>query len=149
METEAVARINTLGQDSGIAQFLAEYTWLAIVAFVLLLFKSTVENAVTGVMLFAGREYSEDDIVTIDGRPARIVRIGLTKTVFYMYSFRDGIIVGGTKMAVENSSLPQMRIERPLVKIDPTDLFRPGETNGHGKHDEEKEEQDDSPKDDE
>ena len=100
-------------------------------------------------MLFAGREYSEDDIVTIDGRPARIVRIGLTKTVFYMYSFRDGIIVGGTKMAVENSSLPQMRIERPLVKIDPTDLFRPGETNGHGKHDEEKEEQDDSPKDDE
>ena len=86
-------------------------------------------------MIFYGSDYDEDDVVLLNGRPARIVRISITKTVFYCYVYRNGQITGGTKLAIENSALPQQSIERPLPKLDSDDFHRPDEgPNGHGKN---------------
>ena len=134
MEADAANAVHQFGADSGLTTLIAEWAWSAIVAFVLLLFKGAIENAVEGLQVFMGNDYNEDDIVVVDGRPGRIVRVGLSKTVFYLYSFRDGKITGGTKLAVENGALASMRIERPLPKLDPQDFYKTDEgPNGHSK----------------
>lgn len=127
METEATKAIEQFGSDSGLALLISEYAWLSFVLFALLLFKGTIENAVAGFSIFFGNEYNEDDIVIVNGRVGRITRVGITKTVFYLYSFRGGVITGGTKLAVENKSLPSMQIERPLPKLDPKDFYKDSE----------------------
>ena len=75
-----------------------------------------------------GNEYNEDDIVILDGRVGRITRIGAIKVVFYLYSFRDGVITGGTKLALENKEISSRNIERPLPKLDPKDYYKESET---------------------
>ena len=131
MEQEAVAALNDFGQSSGLNTLIAEWSWLALIAFAMLFFKSTIDNAVAGVQVFFGNEYNEDDIVILNGdRPGRIVRVSVTKTVFYLYTFRDGTISGGTKLAVPNAELASLRIERPLPKLDAKDFFKEGEING-------------------
>jgi hypothetical protein len=142
METDrAVDALNTFGQQSGLTTLIAEYSWLLFVGFILFFFKGVIENATTGLLIFYGNDYDEDDVVLLNGRPARIVRISITKTVFYLYVYRDGKITGGTKLALENSALSSQNIERPLPKLDSDDFFRPDEgPNGHDKEDEEDEE---------
>jgi len=62
--------------------------------------------------------------------------VGLTKTVFYLTSYRDGIAVGGTKLAVPNTALKDMRIEKPLENLESEDYWRWSEgPNGKGKND--------------
>tara|TARA_R100001463_G_scaffold75991_3_gene129978 strand:- start:656 stop:1072 length:417 start_codon:yes stop_codon:yes gene_type:complete len=138
METEAVTALNTFGEQSGLSALIAEYTWLLLVGFILLFLKGSVESAVQGLLIYCGSEYKEDDVVIVSGRPARIVRIGLTKTIFYLYTYRDGKIVGGTKMQVPNMELGSKDIEKPLTKLETEDFWRSGEgPNGH--HNEEEE----------
>ena len=133
METaQAVEALNAFGQQSGLTSLIAEYSWLLFVGFVLFFFKGVIENATTGLLIFYGNDYDEDDVVLLNGRPARIVRISITKTVFYLYVYRDGRITGGTKLALENSALSSQNIERPLPKLDSDDFFRADEgPNGH------------------
>jgi len=128
METEAIKSLETFGQQSGLAQLISEYAWMSIILFALLFFKSTIENVVAGCFLNIGNEYNEDDIVILDGRVGRITRIGAIKVVFYLYSFRDGVITGGTKLALENKEISSRNIERPLPKLDPKDYYKESET---------------------
>ena len=128
METEAIKSLETFGQQSGLAQLISEYAWMSIILFALLFFKSTIENIVAGCFLNLGNEYNEDDIVILDGRVGRITRIGAIKVVFYLYSFRDGVITGGTKLALENKEISSRNIERPLPKLDPKDYYKESET---------------------
>jgi len=128
METEAIKSLETFGQQSGIAQLVSEYAWMSLILFALLFFKSTIENIVAGCFLNLGNEYNEDDIVILDGRVGRITRIGAIKVVFYLYSFRDGVITGGTKLALENKEISSRNIERPLPKLDPKDYYKESET---------------------
>jgi hypothetical protein len=128
METEAIKSLETFGQQSGLAQLISEYAWMSIILFALLFFKSTIENVVAGCFLNLGNEYNEDDIVILDGRVGRITRIGAIKVVFYLYSFRDGVITGGTKLALENKEISSRNIERPLPKLDPKDYYKESET---------------------
>ena len=117
MDERAEQTLREFGEQSGIAQFVSEYAWLLVVGFLLILFKTSIENGVAGLQVFFGSDYDEDDVVVVDGRPGRITRVGLTKTVFYLYTYRDGVLVGGTKLAVSNTSLSSMRIEKPLEKL--------------------------------
>jgi len=128
MEAEAIRSLETFGQQSGIAQLVSEYAWMSLILFALLFFKSTIENIVAGCFLNLGNEYNEDDIVILDGRVGRITRIGAIKVVFYLYSFRDGVITGGTKLALENKEISSRNIERPLPKLDPKDYYKESET---------------------
>ncbi len=124
METEATAALAQFGETSGLQALVSDYAWLFVLGFVLLLFKSSIEQGVAGLQVFFGNDYNEDDVVIVDGRPGRITRVGLTKTVFYLYTYREGALVGGTKMAVSNTSLNRMKIEKPLEKLEAEDYWK-------------------------
>ena len=95
-----------------------EYSWLFFTGVLLLLFNNTIQEAVDGIMLFLGNDYNEDDVVEVDGAPGRIIRVGIWKTVFFIYHVRDGKIVGGSKLVIQNSKLKDLKIEKPLPNLD-------------------------------
>ena len=66
-------------------------------------------------MVFLGNDFNADDVVYLgpEERPARIVRMGIRKTVFYMKD-QDGR--WNIKMAVPNESLKTMVIKKQLPK---------------------------------
>ena len=103
-----------------VTELLGNYGWIFLMGIAILLFRQTIENAVDGFMVFFGNDYNEDDVIDIDGKPARIVRVGIWKTVFFTYDIRDGKVVGGSKLVVSNSKLKDLRIEKPLTKLDLT-----------------------------
>lgn len=101
-----------------IENLIGEYGWLFITGIIALLFQSTIQEAVDGLMVFLGNDYNEDDVVEVDGEPGRIVRVGIWKTVFFIYHIVGGKIVGGSKLVVANSKLKDLKIEKPLPSLD-------------------------------
>ena len=101
-----------------VSELLGKYGWLFIVGVLTLLFRSTIEKFVAGLMVFMGNDYNEDDVVEVDGKPGRIVRVGMWTTTFFTYDVRDGIIVGGSKLVVQNDKLKDLKIEKPLPLLD-------------------------------
>ena len=104
--------------QSMVSEMLGKYGWLFIVGVLTLLFRSTIEKFVAGVMIFMGNDYNEDDVVEVDGKPGRIVRCGIWSTTFFTYDVRDGVIVGGAKLVVQNDKLKDLKIEKPLPLLD-------------------------------
>lgn len=109
--------------NSGAGNFFSEYSWIFVVGFLVLLFKSTIESSVAGLMVFLGGDYNDDDVVYLNDRPARIIRVGLWSTVFYVYHIKENeegkkMVVGGNKLLVDNTKLKDMMIEKPLQTID-------------------------------
>ena len=122
MESEAVQQVENALQDN-ISILLGEYGWMFLAALVVLFFKTTIESVLAGLLIFVGNDYNNDDIVIIDGRPGRIVRVSMWKTVFYLYTIKedpDGkkFVSGGTKLIVENEKLKDLKIEKPLNNFD-------------------------------
>jgi hypothetical protein len=109
METEIQKQVTTL---------LGDYGWLFFAGIMMLLFRSTIENAVAGLMVFIGNDYDEDDVIDLDGKPGRIVRVGIWKTVFFIYHVVDGNIVSGDKLVIQNDKLKDMKISKPLPELD-------------------------------
>ena len=109
METEIQKQVTTL---------LGDYGWFFFVGIIMLLFRSTVENVVAGLMVFIGNDYDEDDVIELDGKPGRIVRVGIWKTVFFIYHVVDGNIVGADKLVIQNDKLKDMKISKPLPELD-------------------------------
>ena len=109
METEIQKQVTTL---------LGDYGWLFFVGIIMLLFRSTVENVVAGLMVFIGNDYDEDDVIELDGKPGRIVGVGIWKTVFFIYHVVDGNIVGADKLVIQNDKLKDMKISKPLPELD-------------------------------
>jgi len=106
--------------NTTIESLIGEYGWLFLAGIIGLLFQSTIQEAVDGIMIFLGNDYNEDDVVTVDGEPGRIVRVSLWKTVFFIYHIVNGKIVGGSKLVVANSKLKDLKIEKPLPNFDLT-----------------------------
>tara|TARA_R110000765_G_scaffold335205_1_gene425526 strand:- start:170 stop:508 length:339 start_codon:yes stop_codon:yes gene_type:complete len=104
--------------NQSIENLIGEYGWLFLVGIVTLLLQSTIQEAVDGIMVFLGNDYNEDDVVEVDGEPGRIVRVGMWKTVFFIYHIVNGKIVGGSKLVVANSKLKDLKIEKPLPNLD-------------------------------
>jgi len=105
--------LEMVGQD-----LTGKYVWLFIVGIVALMFKSSVEKLAASLFIFMGSDYKTDDIVYVDGKPGRIVRIGITKTVFFIYDVVDGKVVGGSQLVVQNERLASLNIEKPLPNLD-------------------------------
>ena len=101
-----------------VSLIIGKYGWLLIVGIITLLFRSTIEKLVAGWMVFMGNDYNEDDVVEVDGKPGRIVRVGIWSTTFFTYDVRKGIIVGGSKLVVQNDKLKDLKIEKPLPLLD-------------------------------
>ena len=104
--------------QSMVSEMLGKYGWLFLVGVLTLLFRSTIEKLVAGYMVFMGNDYNEDDVVEVDGKPGRIVRVGMWTTTFFTYDVRDGIIVGGAKLVIQNDKLKDIKIEKPLPLLD-------------------------------
>ena len=105
--------LEATGQD-----LTGKYMWLFVVGLVALMFKSSIEKLAAALFMFIGNDYTEDDVVYVDGKPGRIIRVGLTKTVFFIYDVVDGKIVSGNKLVVQNERLAGLNIEKPLPNLD-------------------------------
>ena len=105
--------LEATGQD-----LTGKYMWLFVVGLVALMFKSSIEKLAAALFMFIGNDYKEDDVVYVDGKPGRIIRVGLTKTVFFIYDVVDGKIVSGNKLVVQNERLAGLNIEKPLPNLD-------------------------------
>lgn len=105
--------LESTGQD-----LTGKYVWLFIVGLVALMFKSSIEKFAAALFMFIGSDYKEDDVVYVDGKPGRIIRVGLTKTVFFIYDIVDGKVVSGNKLVVQNERLAGLNIEKPLANLD-------------------------------
>ena len=97
---------------------LGDQSLLLIIGITGLIFQNTIQKMVSAVFVFFGNDYNEDDVIMLNGRPARIVRVGLWKTTFFIYTIKDGKIVGGNKLVMQNEQLASSVLEKPLPKID-------------------------------
>jgi hypothetical protein len=109
--------------QGNISVLLGEYGWMFLAALAVLFFKTTIESTIAGLIIFLGNDYNNDDIVILDGRPGRIVRVSMWKTTFYLYTIKKDSngkkhVSGGTKLIVENDKLRDMKIEKPLDNFD-------------------------------
>jgi len=88
---------------------IGEYGWLLLIAVITIMAKDMIMNFAQGILVFMGNNFNNDDIIYISGRQARIVRVGIRNTVFYMTDRK-------TKMLVPNEQLKQLTIEKTLPK---------------------------------
>ena len=113
--------------QGNISVLLGQYGWMFLAGLAVLFFKTTIESVLAGLVVFVGNDYNNDDIVVLDGRLGRIVRVSMWKTTFYLYAVKkdkDGkkFISGGTKLIIENNKLKDLKIEKPLYNFD-LDMF--------------------------
>tara|TARA_Y100000401_G_C8324643_1_gene227434 strand:- start:3268 stop:3663 length:396 start_codon:yes stop_codon:yes gene_type:complete len=108
--------------QSFIEELLGNYGWMFLAGFAALLFKSSISSAVEGFKVFAGNDLNTDDVVSFNGRPARVIRVGMWKTVFFIYdvdcSNGKPVVKGGSKMSIDNEKLKEHIIEKPLPMLD-------------------------------
>ena len=109
LNSETLSNFNS-EQAEGIAKDLfSEYGWIFVAGVIALLIKDVMINLVKGIMIFYGHDFDNDDVIYISGRQARIVRVGVTSTTFYMSDRK-------TKMVVPNEQLKELTIEKTLPK---------------------------------
>jgi len=101
---------------------VGNYSWLFMAGAAVLLFRSAIEGVVEGIKVFLGNDLNTDDVITLDGRPARVVRVGIFKTIFFVYDIGcvkgKPYVKGGSKMAIQNDKLKERTIEKPLPMLD-------------------------------
>ena len=98
-------------QIEGIIESVAGFAAGLFVLAVLVLFsRQAVENVVAGLVFKHGAELEHDQPILISGRPARLVRVGILKTTFYMEVDKQ------TKLVVPNVQLSQLHLEVKLTK---------------------------------
>ena len=127
METTNAQQIENVIQ-SNISVLLGEYGWMFLVGLAVLFFKTTIESLLAGIVVFVGNDYNNDDIIILDGRPGRIVRVSMWKTTFYLYTVKelsDGkkFVAGGAKLIVENNKLRDLKLEKPLDNFNLENMF--------------------------
>ncbi len=98
--------------EQAIQLMIGEYGWMVVTGFVMMIFRGLLVNTFEGLMVMAGKDLEVDDTVYIgaDERKARIVRMGMRKTIFHMEAL-DGVSV---KMPVPNERLKSMIIKKRL-----------------------------------
>ena len=109
--------------QGNVSAILGEYGWMFLAGLCVLFFKTTIESVLAGLVVFVGNDYNNDDIIILDGRLGRIVRVSMWKTTFYLYTTKVGpdgkkYISGGTKLLVGNEKLKDLKIEKPLSNFD-------------------------------
>tara|TARA_Y100000593_G_C4281406_1_gene322979 strand:- start:705 stop:1073 length:369 start_codon:yes stop_codon:yes gene_type:complete len=112
--------------EQQIETLIGQYGWLIISAFIFLIGRSTIESAISGLKIFLGDDLNTDDVIIIningESRPARVVRVGLWKTILFVYEVgcADGkaYVKGGNKVAIQNDTLKDYIIEKPLPMLD-------------------------------
>ena len=105
-----------------IQSLIGEYGWLIVVAVLVLIGRKTIESTIEAIKVFAGNDLNTDDVIIFDDRPARVVRVGLWKTILFVYEIgcADGkpFIKVGNKLAIQNEKIKDHMIEKPLQMLD-------------------------------
>ena len=105
-----------------IESLIGNYGWMLITGILLLLFRSAIEGFVEGFKVVFGNDLNTDDVITINGQPSRVVRVGIFKTIFFVYEIGcangNPFVKGGSKMAVQNDKLKDFEIKKPLPMLD-------------------------------
>ena len=114
--------------QSNVSVLLGEYGWMFLAGLAVLFFKTTLESLIAGLVVFFGNDYNNDDIIILDGRPGRIVRVSMWKSTFYLYTIKKGadgkrFISGGTKLVIENDKLKDLKLEKPLENFNLEEIF--------------------------
>ena len=109
--------------QSSTSLLIGEYGWMFLAGLLVLFFKTSIESLLSGLLVFVGNDYNNDDIILLDGRPGRIVRVTLWKTTFFLYNVKvnkdwEKHIVSGTKVVIQNAELKNLRIEKPLPNFE-------------------------------
>ena len=101
---------------------IGKYGWMLVVAFIVMIGRKTIESSIEALKVFAGNDLNTDDVIIFDDRPARVVRVGLWKTILFVYEVGcvngKPFIKGGNKVAIQNDSLKDHLIEKPLPMLD-------------------------------
>jgi len=87
--------------------FIGKQGWIFVAGILAIVFNGLISGSAKGMMIFFSRQYQPDDIVILNGRRARIVRVGMMETVFY---FEDA----STKLTVPNESVKGLGIEKEI-----------------------------------
>jgi hypothetical protein len=88
---------------------IGHYGWMVVTFGIMFFFKESIMNMIQGMQIFMGNDFNNDDVIYISGREARVVRVGMTKTVFYMTD-------RGSKMVVPNEKLKSLTLEKRLPR---------------------------------
>ena len=100
--TNLLSNTNLVNQLSGLKpdqveniakNLFSEYGWIFAAGLVALLAKDIMINLVKGILIFYGHDFDNDDVIYISGRQARIVRVGVTSTTFYMTDRKTKMVV--------------------------------------------------------
>tara|TARA_R100000742_G_C4265282_1_gene83302 strand:- start:74 stop:454 length:381 start_codon:yes stop_codon:yes gene_type:complete len=114
--------IQSVKMEDYVKGVLGDYAYLILGGSFLFIFKSTIESAVEGLKIFLGNDLNTDDVIHFDGKPARVVRVGIWKTILFVYSVGCAkgkpYIKGGNKVAIQNGQLKSHIIEKPLPMLD-------------------------------
>jgi hypothetical protein len=86
---------------------IGHYGWMIVAAFCALLFKDILFNFAQGLLIYWGSDFENDEILYISGRQARVIRLGVTSTTFFMTDRQ-------TKMIVPNEQLKALVVEKKL-----------------------------------
>lgn len=101
---------------------IGNYGWMFIAGIAILIFRSAIEGIVEGLKVFIGNDLNTDDVVVLNDRPARVTRVGIFKTTFFVYNIGcvkgKPYVKGGVKMQIQNSVLKNHKIEKPLPMLD-------------------------------
>ena len=117
--------------EAEVQHILGEQIWWLGGLAILFLIRRLIESVVAGIIIFFGNDYNNDDTVWIDNRPGRIIRVGVYKTVFFIYQLKTdpytgkAEVSGGNKLVIQNSDLKGLKIEKPLTNIDITRYDEP------------------------
>ena len=101
---------------------IGQYGWMLIAGFLFLIGRKTIESTIEAIKVFAGDDLNTDDVIIFDGRPARVVRVGIWKTILFVYEVGcangKAYVKGGNKVAIQNDKLKDHLIEKPLPMLD-------------------------------
>jgi hypothetical protein len=109
-------------EQEAIENLIGQYGWMAVIGFLFLIGRNTIESAIEAIKVFAGDDLNTDDVIIFDGRPARVVRVGWWKTILFVYEVgchnNKAFVKGGNKVAIQNDKLKDHMIEKPLPMLD-------------------------------
>ena len=102
--------------------FLGYWVYILLSGIAFLLFRSTIESIAESIKVFWGNDLNTDDVVILDGRPARVVRVGMWKTTFFVYEVGSAngkpYVKSGNKLQIQNTEIKHHIIEKPLPMLD-------------------------------
>ena len=109
-------------EKEAIEGLIGQYGWMILAGFLFLIGRKTIESTIEAIKVFYGDDLNTDDVIIFDSRPARVVRVGIWKTILFVYEIGrvDGkpYVKGGNKVAIQNEKLKDHMIEKPLQMLD-------------------------------